>query len=173
MLYDYDYDYSGKLMSSRTVYATTFFSSAGVADAAATAAQADAAAIGAAAFEPVAQAAAIQGAPTTHAIQAVVKCHAGAAAMALAHAQVKVISSADLMANQINAQVICLPAMGLVAETKVGIEDEVCMVICRWNIVVEPLVINLKVSLPACFHALLWYKLLNCDQGHVPQLTLY
>jgi len=128
-------------MFSRTVYATTFCSSAGVADAAA--AQADAAAIGAAAFEPVVQAAAIQGAATTHAIQAVVKCHGGAAAMALAHAQVKVISSADLMANQINAQFICLPAMGITAETKVGFEDEVCMVICRWNII-------LKSSLPAC-----------------------
>jgi len=116
-------------MSSRTVYATTFCSSAGVADADA-AAQADAAAIGAAAFEPVIQAAAIRGAAaTTHAIQAIVKCHAGAAAMALAHAQVKVISSADLMANQINAQFICLPAMGIAAETKVGFEDEVCMVI--------------------------------------------
>lgn len=98
-------------------FALPTFSSADVA-AAAAAAPAATAALGAAAFEPVVKAAAIQGAAITHTIQAVVKCSAGAPAKALAHAQVKVISSVDFMANQFNAQVICLPALGVAAETK-------------------------------------------------------
>ena len=78
-----------------------------------------AAAAAAANFEPVTPAAAIHGAASTHAVQAVVRWH-GAAVTPLAHAQVKWLYSADMMANQINCQFICLPALGVAAETKVG-----------------------------------------------------
>lgn len=81
-----------------------------------------AAALGAADFEPVTKAAAIQGAATTHAIQALVTCSAGSAAHTLAHGQITFLTSADLMACQMNAQVICLPAMGVAVETKVVTE---------------------------------------------------
>ena len=56
-----------------------------------------------------------------HTIQAVIKCHGAAAVVPLAHAQVKVMYSADYMANQINVQVVAMPALGVAAATtKVG-----------------------------------------------------